>query len=179
MDEHSKGPQPQPQAEERGLQNGDPWLVQVDVYLEDDTTTPPTFRVESCLPNKVRQFGGRDEKYLVFENNLRPGFKILFQLHDLTTHGGYTFPRRPDDAVWSKIGEDCPHAGTSEGNEVFDPVRIIEPDRTTLVVRFENTNPIGDFRYTLNVTKTGERPFLELDPGGTGMNGQSSPIINS
>lgn len=170
MDDYSKGKDPQPSMEARGLAKNEPWQVQVDVYLEDDSTDPPKFRVESCLPHKIRDFKGKDEKYLVFHNNHRPGFRILFQLHDLTAGGAYRFPKVARDAVWSKIGDECPRKGSWEKSEVFNVERV--SNETLLVVRFENERIIGDFRYTLNVTKTGDQPYLELDPGGTGMNGQ-------
>src|ERR1044071_7835115 len=79
---------------EGGAPKGDPWLVQVDVYL--DSADPLQFHIESCLPQETRNFGGKNEKYLVFNNNCRPGFRIVFQLHDLTnpdpTAPGYRFP---------------------------------------------------------------------------------------
>jgi hypothetical protein len=85
---------------------------------------------------------------------------------------GYRFPHRADDAIWSRIGDGCPD-GSWAKNEVFKPVRVVEPDGTTLVVDFRNDSYIGDFRYTLRVTKDDGRTYLELDPGGTGTNGNS------
>ncbi|HET7317045.1 MAG TPA: hypothetical protein VFI88_06450 [Sphingomicrobium sp.] len=171
MNDHSRGPQPQECMELRGLQKGEPWQVQIDVYL--DSVEPLKFRVESCLPQKDQN----GEKYVIFENKLRPGFRILFQLHTMTGEDpateGYAFPKRGDDAIWSRIGEECPREYCE--NKVFQPERVVEPDRTTLVVRFENKEAIGDFRYTLNLVKSGAEP-LQLDPGGTGMNGQSNPL---
>jgi hypothetical protein len=53
---------------------------------------------------------------------------------------------------------------------------VIEPDGTTLVVEFKNEKvngkELGDFRYTFNVIKDGA-DSLQLDPGGTGNNGES------
>lgn len=161
-----------------GLGAHEPWLVQVDVYLSDDTTNPPEFQIESCLPHKTHTIAGKNEEYLVFDNHYRPGFRILFQLHDLTNMddptNGYRFPHKAQDAVWSQKGSVCPSQHCTP--EVFVPVRVIEPDGTTLVVDFrnekdQNGNPVGDFRYTLRVTKDGGNNFLELDPGGTGNNG--------
>jgi hypothetical protein len=181
----TRGPQPQ-QSErvqgarlsefEGGSPKGEPWLVQVDVYL--DSVDPLAFHLESCLPQEIRNFGGKDEKYLVFNNNCRPGFKILFELHDLTNDDpnvkGYRFPHRADDAVWSQRGAECPREYCKD--KVLEPVRVVEPDGATLVVEFKNEKvnekPLGDFRYTLNVIKDGAQP-LQLDPGGTGNNGQS------
>jgi hypothetical protein len=161
---------------EGGMPKGEPWLVQVDVYL--DSVDPLSFHLESCLPQDVRNFGGKEEKYLVFNNNCRPGFKILFELHDLTntdpTTKGYRFPHRADDAVWSQPGNECPREYCDD--KVFEPVRVVEPDGATLVVEFKNEKrngqPVGDFRYTFNITQDGAQP-LQLDPGGTGNNGQS------
>jgi hypothetical protein len=164
MNEHSKGPQPSPEV--RALAKGEPWQVQIDVYLEQ--VEPLKFRIESCLPHKDKN----GEKYLIFNNNLRPGFKILIQLHDLTD-SGHTFPNRADDAIWSQKGDECPLAYCAD--KVFEPERVVEPDQTTLVVRFDNKEPIGDFRYTLNLVSPGGP--LQIDPGGTGMNGQSSPLF--
>ena len=91
--------------ENQGLKGPtEPWKVQVDVYLEDDTTDPPTFRIESCLPSYEEKPG---DNILVFHNNGRPGFQMIFHLHDRTDKG-YRFPRQESDAVWSKIGDDCP-----------------------------------------------------------------------
>jgi hypothetical protein len=179
MDDFSKGSQragAQLSELNGGMEKGEPWLVQVDVYL--DSADPLKFHIESCLPQETRNFGGKDENYLVFNNNCRPGFKIVFQLHDLTNTDpdtkGYRFPHRADDAVWSKKADECPREYCEE--KVFEPIRVIEPDGTALVVEFKNQKvndkPIGDFRYTLNLIKDGAEP-LQLDPGGTGNNGSS------
>lgn len=170
MNDYSKGPQPQlqPQLDAPGLQKDEPWQVQVDVYLK--SVEPLQFQIESCLPQEKHDFGGKEEKYIVFKNNCRPGFRILFQLHDMTDPGGYMFPKDAQAAIWSKIGDECPTEYCED--KVFEPVRVIPPDYTTLVVRFENKERIGDFRYTLNLVKDGAEP-LQLDPGGTGDNGSS------
>ena len=161
---------------EGGLPKGEPWLVQVDVYL--DSVDPLAFHIESCLPQEVRNFGGKDEKYLIFNNNCRPGFKILFELHDLTnsdpTAPAYRFPHRADDALWSQRGNECPRSYCDD--KVFNPVRVVEPDGSTLVVDFANDKrngePVGDFRFTFNLIKD-KADSLQLDPGGTGNNGVS------
>jgi hypothetical protein len=160
---------------EGGIPKGEPWLVQVDVYL--DSVDPLGFRIKSCLPLESRYFAGKEEEYLVFNNHCRPGFKIIFELHSSDTDPdtqGYRFPHRADDAVWSQKGDECPRE--YHDDKVFEPVRVIEPDGTSLVVEFKNEkvngNGIGDFRYTLNLVKDGAQP-LELDPGGTGNNGNT------
>jgi len=172
MNDHSRGPETRQSMELRGTPKGEPWLVQVDVYL--DRVDPLEFRVESCLPQKSQN----GENYLIFENKLRPGYRILFQLHTMTEEDpateGYAFPKKGDDAIWSQKGPACPKEYCKD--KVFEPERVVEPDLTTLVVRFRNDEAIGDFRYTLNVIKDGAKP-LQLDPGGTGMNGQSSPFL--
>jgi len=159
----------QPTAELQGLAQGEPWQVQVDVYL--DRVHPLKFRVESCLPQQMK----KGEKYIQFDNNFRPGFRILFQLHDMTD-SGYTFPAKAEDGVWSRVGDECPDETWASDPDykkykVFDPERVIN-SQTTLVVRFENKTQIGDFRYTINVVND-RGDTLHLDPGGTGNNGQS------
>lgn len=170
-DGQSQGPRPEPQSVERTGGGGKPWTVEIDVYLiSDDDPSSPVFEVVSCLPAYEKD----GEKYLVFENNCRPGFDIHFHLHDRTGKG-YRFPRHENDAVWSKIGTDCPR---SEEHAVLEPRRVVEPDGTMLVVHNRNDkkdgNPIGQFRYTLNVSTTGRSPYLPLDPGGDDRNGGST-----
>lgn len=172
-------PQSEARVHKRAIAKGpnERWKVQVDVYLKDDTTNPPEFRVESALPSYPEKPG---DNILVFNNNGRPGFEILFHLHDLTGKG-YRFPRNRDDAVWSKIGDECPEMEPDEADRVFRPVRVFEPDGDKLIVENDNEkkrdgNPIGRFRYTLNVTtkENGTGPYLHLDPGGDDMNGPTS-----
>ena len=156
----------------RGLEAGKPWAVQIDVYLDDDSGPKPQFRVMSCLQSYENDCG---DTYVVFENKCRPGFEIIFQLHDLTGKG-YTFPKDADDAVWSKMGDDCPDEAWSKDkryaeSRVFTPLRVMQPDQLSLVVKNDNEkkadgNPIGRFKYTLNVGKGGAKPYLPLDPGG-------------
>jgi hypothetical protein len=156
-----------------------PWQVQIDVYLKNDD--PVEFSIECPLESyEVEDAKVGTKKYVVFKNNHRPGFDILFHLHDLTGKG-YKFPRRPEDAVWSKIGEDCPDEAWSKHHDyddcrVFDPSRVVMPEQLTLVVHNENDKkpdgkPIGRFSYTLNVGINGERPYIPLDPGGDDQNG--------
>jgi len=139
-----------------------PWTVEVDVHLESDSC-PPKFTIESFLKG--------DSGRLVFNNSGRPGFNIVFRLHD-GTGKGYRFPSPPrlKDAVWSKIGPDCcPQEGAWE---VFDPRRVFD-DGTALTVYNENPCPAqGDFTYTLRVTAD-DRDYLELDPGGLNQNGNA------
>jgi hypothetical protein len=159
-----------------------PWQVQIDVYLEDDASDPPKFSIECPLPSyEVKSDDPKQpaKKYIKFENKHRPGFDILFHLHD-GTGKGYKFPRRAEDAVWSRTGEDCPDEAWSQCDEykncmVFQPRRVVQPDQMTLVVYNENDKrqgePIGRFSYTLNVGIGGEKPYLHLDPGGDDQNG--------
>jgi hypothetical protein len=168
--EHSRGPQPELESEPGRSANPEDkaWPVHIDVYLDNDTTSPPEFRVESSMPSYTEQ--GQNKKIIKFENNNRPGFKIHFHLHDKTGQG-YEFVRNADDAVWSKIGKTCPQ---SEVQEVFEPRRT-KSDGTfgvpMLVVYYPNENNIGRFQYTLNVVKPGSTTPLQLDPGGDGLNG--------
>jgi hypothetical protein len=162
-----------------------PWQIQIDVYLVDDKTDPPKFTIECQLPSyEVKSDDPRQppKKYIVFENKHRPGFDILFHLHD-ETENGYKFPRRADEAVWSRAGEDCPDEAWSKHKDydscrVFDPIRVVEPDLMTLVVHNENDkkpdgNKIGRFSYTLTVEAVidGQKRVLHLDPGGDDQNG--------
>lgn len=159
-----------------------PWQIQIDVYLEDDECDPPKFSIECPLPSyEVKSADPKQppKKYVVFENKHRPGFDILFHLHDLTNKG-YTFPQRAEDAIWSRIGEDCPDEGWSQHGDykkcmVLEPRRVVQPDQMTLVVFNENDKrndePIGRFSYTLNVGIRGQQPFKHLDPGGDDQNG--------
>ena len=140
-----------------------PWTVEVDVYLKADTD-PPDFEVESFLKN------GPDGD-LVFNNCGRPGFNIVFRLHD-ETGLGYHFPGPPrlNNAVWSQRGGDaCPD---SQVWEIFDPVRVFDDDMA-LVVYNQNPSPAqGAFTYALRVTKD-DREYLRLDPGGLNQNGNT------
>lgn len=161
-------PQPgQDEDRERRLAPGNPWPVDIDVYLYDDTD-PDGFEIVSTLPIDSSD---PNDPLLIFENKGRPGFKLLFHLHDQTGKG-YRFPDAADDAVWSVIDESaCP---TEESHAVFKPLRVRE-NGTLLVVENgndkKNGEPIGHFRYTLNVSTTGRAPYLPLDPGGVDQNG--------
>ena len=151
---------------ERRLASDKPWPVDIDVYLYD-ANDPDGFEVVSILP--IDNSDPKDP-LLVFENKDRPGFKLLFHLHDQTGEG-YRFADDADDAVWSiKAEKGCP---TKIAHEVFKPLRV--KDGTLLVVENENSDkdggPIGKFRYTLNVSKDGKPPYLPLDPGGNDQNG--------
>lgn len=157
-----------------------PWQIQIDVYLEDDECDPPKFSIECPLPSyDVPDPKLGTKKYLVFENKHRPGYDILFHLHDLTGKG-YTFPQRPEEALWSRTGEECPDEAWSKHGDydkcmVLEPQRVVQPDQMTLVARNENDKkddqPIGRFSYTLNVGIRGQKPFKHLDPGGDDQNG--------
>ena len=167
----------QPSLEEddqRRLAPGNPWPVDIDVYLYEDTD-PPRFEVVSTLPIDDSD---SNDPLLIFDNKGRPGFELRFHLYD-QTEKGYRFPIAKDDAVWSIIADTgCP---TSEAHQVLKPVRVTQPNGTMLVV--ENANeekdgaPIGKFRYTLSVSTTGRAPYLALDPGGVDQNGPTRPIF--
>jgi hypothetical protein len=141
-----------------------PWLVDVDVYLQPEGIEP-RFYLETYLPKD-------SEDRIKFKNHDRPGYTIKFNLHD--PHGtGYCFPpnSKRDEAVWSQFGNACP---TSERADVFQVQRVVEPDRTTVVVYNENPEPEqGEFGYTLRVTKDDGLNYLALDPGGINQNGGS------
>ena len=136
----------------------EPWTVEVDVHLLE-ASNPPKFCIESFLKDP-------DDK-LVFNNNGRPGFKIVFHLHDETGEG-FRFPeeRDKDEAVWSQLGSTCPKRKVLD---VLKPIRIFD-DGTKLTVHNPNPHPPqGEFTYTLRVTNG--RKWLDLDPGGVNQNG--------
>lgn len=145
----------------REAESGDrKWTVEVDVYLESDD--PLDFTVHSCLQQKK---GGN----LVFHNNGRPGFNIVFHLFDRTGKG-YRFPSPPHhrrNAVWSQLGDDCPER---EILEVLEPLRVINNGKTLVVYNANPEPKQGPFKYTLRVTKDG-KDYLDLDPGGDNQNG--------
>ena len=160
---------PQPETASQAHKEGRParpWTVEVDVYLEDEGP-PAQFHLDSSLPK-----GPNGD--LIFQNNHRPGFNIEFHLIDLTGKG-YLFPKPADlkDSIWCERGTaSCP---TSAVDDILTP-RNVSPDRKTLTAYTEKPDenhggPIGPFRFTLNVTKTGEPPFLPLDPGGDDQDG--------
>lgn len=159
--------------DQRRLAPGNPWPVDIDVYLYDDTN-PPRFEVVSTLPI---DHSDPEDPLLIFDNKGRPGFELRFHLYD-QTEKGYRFPIDKDHAVWSIIADKgCP---TEEVDQVLKPVRVTQPNGTTLVVKNDNAEkdgaPIGKFRYTLNVSTTGRAPYLPLDPGGVDQNGPRQPM---
>ena len=140
-----------------------PWDVEIDVHLTKGCPDP-TFELQTHLPTQNGKF--------LFENNHRPGFNVTFTLFD-DTGEGYVFPAQAQvkDACWSQAGTSCP---TSPVWDVFDP-RHVDHNGTTLTVYNENPSPpIGDFQFTLRVTKDGGASYCALDPGGSDMNGPRS-----
>jgi hypothetical protein len=139
--------------------------VYVDVTLNSET--PGDFTIEPFPPGSLPK-GPKGE--LVFENKGHPGFFVHFRLQDRTGLG-YFFPRPNDrkEAVWSQRVEDaCPESAVWD---VFDP-RNISGDRLTLIVHNPNVAPVlGQFGYTLRVTKNNGQDYLPLDPGGDNRNG--------
>ena len=143
-----------------------PWTVAVDVYLKD-VYLDEAGRRRGRFTLETPMAKNKDDD-LVFENRGRPGFNVVFNLHD-ETGGGYGFPKQADkeEAVWSRYGPDCPD---SEVRQVFRPLRI-EDEGMTLVVRNENPAPAGGpFKYSLRVTNDGTN-YVLLDPGGVNENG--------
>jgi hypothetical protein len=138
------------------------WDVLVDVYLVSDS--PTEFHVESYLQDA-------EDQPLNFHNNGHPGFNVTFELHD-ETGKNYSFARGPnkEDAIWSQLGSACPLAGIWD---VFDKNSIqVTNNGSRLSVFNGNPHPAqGQFQYTLNVSTTGNPPYLNLDPGGNNQNG--------
>lgn len=155
-----------------------PRVVHIDVYIDDPSSDPPSFRVVPSENNSPPLTLGPDDE-IIFHNDRHPGFDICFELKD-NTHG-YFFPptSQKNDAVWSRIGCECPK---SEVREVFQPIRTEETspgsgELRRLVVHNSNPKPAqGRFKYTLRVTNgTG---WKDLDPGGDNTNGQTSLTSN-
>jgi len=148
------------------LQGHDAWAVDVYVYLHSET--PGDFTVESYLQSEP------NSSNLVFYNRYHPGFDVTFHLVD-ETGLGYRFPQPPNrqDGIWSQLGTGCP---SSEVWDIFEKHRItVGPQGGTLTAHNPNVEPaVGEFRYTLNVSRTGNPPYLPLDPGGTNNNGSTS-----
>lgn len=149
--------------------SGSPKHAVVTVILKSDN--PLDFDIESDdLPKD-------SDGNLVFHNDHHPGFKVEFELDD-KLELGYLFPPNSNkqDAVWSKLGKGaCPK---SAAHEVFK-VQSVRPHRRSVIVLNPNSsdsNTLGDFGYTLRVTKTDGAPYLDLDPGGVNQNGPTRPL---
>lgn len=145
----------------------DSWEVDVYVYLHSDQAGD--FTVESYLqsnPNNTK---------LIFYNRYHPGFFVKFHLID--EHNlGYRFPlpSNREDALLSQLGSTCPTIEDPHW-DVFDKRSIQVLDNLTVRAFNPNEDPVlGDFQYTLNVSKDGKPPYLPLDPGGTNNNGMTS-----
>ena len=137
----------------------EPWTVDIDVYLQPEGTDPP-FYLETYLPvNSANE--------IVFQNHLRPGFIINFNLQD-PHNTGYLFPDDEDEALYSAKGKGCP---TSKGQWGQFKATEVKPGNRTLVVRNLNQGGhTGPFGYTLRVTNGSK--WRDLDPGGDNQNGQ-------
>lgn len=152
---------------EEGGRGHQPWEVDVFVYLHSDA--PGDFTVESYLQSSP------DSSKLIFYNRFHPGFWVKFHLideHDL----GYRFPlpSNREDGLLSKLGSDCPTIEDPHW-DVFEKSSIQIIDSVTLRAFNPNEEPaLGDFQYTLNVSKDGKPRYLPLDPGGTNNNGMTS-----
>ena len=147
--------------------SGNPKHAVVTVVLNSDN--PLDFDIESDdLPKDANGD-------LVFHNDGHPGFQVEFELDD-KLELGYLFPpnNNKQDAVWSKLGTSvCPD---SPCHEVFK-VQSVRPHRKSLLVLNPNSGKVlGDFGYTLRVTKTDGAPYLDLDPGGVNQNGPTQPF---
>jgi hypothetical protein len=144
----------------------DAWAVDVFVYLHSQT--PGDFTVESYLQSDP------GSSNLVFYNRHHPGFDVTFHLID-ETGLGYRFPQASNkqDAIWSQLGNSCP---TTPVWEVFDKHgMILGPQGLSITAHNPNEGTaVGEFRYTLNVSQSGNPPYLALDPGGTNNNGSTS-----
>ena len=153
---------------------GPPKDVHIDVILNSEAKGD--FRIEPHPENSLPK-GPGDE--LVFENKGHSGFFIYFHLKD-PNKLGYKFPddhKLVNDAVWSKMGKGaCPDDGIWD---VFIPRKVIDKGMTLKVRNLNEKPDIGDFGYTLRVTKDEGRTYLALDPGGTNKNGPISASSSS
>jgi hypothetical protein len=145
-------------------QGSKPWDVDVDVYLY--SCSPLDF----CIDSYLQSNSGNEDLY--FYNRNHPGFNVRFHLHDETGQN-YRFPDPPrrGDALWSKIGTDCPTVATYD---IFSQHSISVTDQGATVVAYNPNSEPAQFQYTLNVSTTGGPPYCAIDPGGNNMNGNSS-----
>jgi hypothetical protein len=157
-----------------------PWTVDVDVYLYS-VGPPAEFTVDTCLPVEL----DCDDPHgrIVFRNNGRDGFNLVFRLFDNTNGGegsGYVFPDPPGPkhvsdhnkwALWSKEGEGCPPAGYADQWSEFTSTSVTDQGQTLIVRNKNSTRTL--FGYTLRVTNDDGQTFVNLDPGGNNMNGNS------
>ena len=132
--------------------------VKIDVIIEEDTPDMK-FRLESTdIP-----IGPDNHPY--FKNCDVMGFDITFTLKD-PNNLGYRFPDMDADAIWSAVGTGCPH---SEAWEIFKSPKVLGAGK---MLKVENANTVAaNFAFTMNVSKSGQKPYRELDPGGTNQNG--------
>ena len=153
---------------------GDPKNVHIKVTLNSER--PNDFLIE---PTPVGSLPRGTNGNLVFENDGNSGFWIFFDLVDKTGLG-YKFIEKDrnqkkvvTEAVWSVLGaNNCPKA------RVFDVfrARAVLNDGMTLKVRNSNVDEdeLGQFTYTLRVSKDGGDSYHPLDPGGDNRNGPIS-----
>ncbi|MGN6848184.1 MAG: hypothetical protein ACTHJK_01705 [Sphingomicrobium sp.] len=172
-DGHSECDEGHPKLQRKGP-NNKPWVIDVDVYLDKVEPPPdrtPTFHLDTCLPMDA-------SGNISFSNRHRNGFQIRFNLWDNTTEGNYVFHepiKSPTDpskwALWSSKGPGCPPDNCNAQWEQFQSDHS-EAGGLTLVVNNLNSE-LTYFGYTLRVTNNGT-DFVNLDPGGTNMNGPTS-----
>ena len=145
-----------------------PKAKEVTINVTLNSEKPGDFKIE---PSPLDSLPTGPDGELIFKNADHPGFFVTFHLIDLTQKN-YRFPpnSKKKQAVWSTMGEgDCP----AEPGEwaVFKPVNI-SGDGMNLRVHNANVGAeVGDFSYTLRVTKDGGTKYHDLDPGGKNQNG--------
>lgn len=153
---------------------GDPKNVNVTVTLNSER--PGDFVIEPDPKGSLPRGAGEQ---LIFKNDGNSGFWIYFNLID-NTGLGYQFIEKDKnnkkvvaDAVWSVLGaNNCPTTGTYD---VFR-ARAVLHNGMTLKVRNSNVDKdeLGQFTYTLRVSKDGGDHYHPLDPGGDNRNGPIS-----
>lgn len=139
----------------------DGWIVDVDVYLFDESQNPP-FELRTYLPKD-------DDGDIVFENHWRPGYLVRFNLKGPKA-SSYFFPDDPDDSLYSTRGSTgCPDA-SSKPYPQFRAAEVEAGNKTLLVKNLNQSGQGGKFRYTLRVLDQKGNERL-IDPGGANMNG--------
>ena len=136
-------------------------VAEIDVVIISDQPTMKFKLVSKDIP-----IGPGNHPY--FKNCENNGFDVRFNLKD-PNNLDYRFPNRDADAIWSEIGNGvCPHSG------VWDIFKNPQVTGNGKFLRVDNENDAEvEFGFTLNVSKDGDPPYKELDPGGTNQNGNA------
>lgn len=149
---------------------GDPKDVHVNVILNSER--PKDFKIE---PSPLGSLPTGPNGELIFRNDKHSGFFIYFDLID-NTGLNYKFVEEDknhkkvlNEAVWSVLGaNNCPTTGAWE---VFRPRAVLNSGMTLKVRNTNIKDELGQFTYTLRVSKDDGASYHPLDPGGDNQNG--------